>query len=256
MASRSLRYGVRREIDLSSATWTVATPKNVKSDVYLFCRPLRGTLKASMHESGRWHVAFSPEVYKKESNSAAATLKDRFIEKWPRPREIGKGCTLAFKIVIPHWAVTSPINDKEAAKITWIANAPRTKATEIYVLLTHGGSSSSEWPAKRSMGTKLIGTLAMNNGETLWVVYREVDMPDIPESINISPHYFKGQNKSDIRPGSKVLMFGIDPDGSRVIFDLTIKSVSGKGNLPELIYATFKGILSKSIDILRRVQRW
>ena len=228
MASRSLRFGVRSENDLSSATWTVATPKNVKSDVYLFCRPLMGTLKASMHESGRWHVAFSQEAYEEEADAAGAILENRFIEKWPRPSKMAKGCTLAFRIVVPHWAVTSDIHDKDQAKVVWIPNASRTKATEIDIILTHGGAASSGWPGKRGMGTSLVGDLPLNNGETLWIVYREVGMPDIPESINISPHYFKGQSKSDIRPGSKMLTFGDQPDGCRVIFDLTIKRVRSR----------------------------
>src|SRR4030095_39708 len=93
-------------------------------------RSLGGVLKTSLHESGRWHVAYSQETFEKDVQGAISTQSDRFLEKWSRPAPFADGVTMAFRIVAPHGSVTSTIPKLEK-KITWISNCPPGRATEI-----------------------------------------------------------------------------------------------------------------------------
>ena len=66
MPQRAIRFAVR-EGDCRSATWKLWTESGVgKSDLYLVCRSLGGSLKTSLHESGRWHVAYSKETFEEK----------------------------------------------------------------------------------------------------------------------------------------------------------------------------------------------
>jgi hypothetical protein len=63
VAGKSIRFGFQALSGHRAANWKVWTPVGHKHDVYLACRALKGELKASLHQSGNWHIAFSNEFY-------------------------------------------------------------------------------------------------------------------------------------------------------------------------------------------------
>lgn len=76
-----------------------------------------------------------PKTFEEKVEGAITKQRDRFIEKWPRPKPIAKGVTLAFRIVAPWSSVTSSTGEMKS-DIIWIPNAPKPKATEIDVIIT------------------------------------------------------------------------------------------------------------------------
>lgn len=68
-------------------------------------------------------------------------------------------------------AVASEIKDSDARKVTWVPNAPEGKATEISILITTAATTVSGWPGKGSMGTGLVGSVTLANGDTVWAVH-------------------------------------------------------------------------------------
>src|SRR5688572_7046290 len=109
MGQRALRFGIR-EGDRRAATWKLWTETSGgNSEVYLACRALGGPLKASLHQSGNWHIAYSQRTFEQRVQGTNPKFIDRFIEKWPRPPEMVPGVTLAFRIVTPWSAVKSTI---------------------------------------------------------------------------------------------------------------------------------------------------
>lgn len=224
MAECSIRFGITDGKGHRASTWKLWAPIGVKkSDVYLVCRALGGKLKASLHKSGSWRIAYTPETFKQEVEGTAAKHRDRVIEKWPRPKPIGKGVTLAYRIVTPSSSVTSSIG-KTKGDIIWILNAPIPKATEIDVIITAPNTPVTDWPGKRSMGTSLIGSLKLENGETVWVVHRAIDMPDLSTATKCSFHFYKGKSPQDLESDNlRALVFGHEKDGSRVIYDCVVQ---------------------------------
>jgi hypothetical protein len=178
-----------------------------------------------MHESGQWHVAFSEPAYEDLVKGKIPTLESRFVDTWPRPTELVPGCTLAFRIVVPSWAVTSEIAERDLHRVTWIPNVPESKSTEIDILLAHPEPESNGWPGMRGSGSKLVGSLELVNGEILWVVSREIDTPDLPSVQGRRINYFRDKSESDLLSAEslRALVFGDKPDGSKVIFDLTAR---------------------------------
>jgi len=105
------------------------------------------------------------------------SLPTRFVETWQRPAEIGPGVTLALRILTPSSAVVSmPLGGSESG-IIWLPNAPAAKGTEVDVLITSPAARVSDWPGKRSMGTELVCSFSLENGERVWAVHRVVELP-------------------------------------------------------------------------------
>jgi len=224
MKKRSIRFGITDEKEHCAATWKLWTMiGGGKSDVYLACRALGGELKTSLHESGRWHIAYTPKMFKEKVEGTSAKQHNRFIEKWPRPKPLTKGVTLAYRIVTPWSSVTSPIGNLKH-NIIWIPNAPKPKATEIDVIITAPIHIVTGWPGKRSMGTSLVGSFELENAETVWVVYMVIDMPDLSSITKDNWQFYKGIGPPDLESDNlRALVYGYENDGSRVIIDCTVQ---------------------------------
>ena len=229
MAKNELRFGVQDDQGRRAATWKLWTPaKGGYSDVYLACRSLGGVLKTSLHESGKWHIAYSKEAFEEHVEGAIPRFEDRFVEKWPRPADLHAGITLAYRIVTPAASSTIAITDANTKGVTWIPNAPKGKATEIAVFITEPHTKTTDWPGKRGMGTLFIGSIELANGSTVWAVYHFVDMPDLSSLGQRAGHYYKGRTKQDIDDALskgmlRAIAYGSHEDGSRIIYDFAVE---------------------------------
>lgn len=219
--AQSLRFGVRAVSGHRAATWKVWAADTLKHDVYLACRSLGGELKASLHQSGTWHVSFSKGFYETGFADAATRPASRFTDTWPRPNEIAPGVTLAFRIVVP-WFSTTVEGKDEVQEIVWVAPASEGYAIEFAVLITSPTCVVSGWPAKRSMNSQFVGSLALASGETVWVVHTTRPI-EIPPPTRGTAQFFKGASPSSLKePGLRGVSFGEEPDGSRVMYDVPI----------------------------------
>ena len=233
MAKRSLRFGINDGNGRRAATWKLWTETSGgNSEIYLANRSLGGTLKASLHQSGKWHIAFTKQIFDNYVKGAKTKFKDRFIEKWPKPPEIAPGITLAFRIVTPYSAVTNSTEIGKYKGVKWLPNAPESKATEIDILITKPEALGTGWPGKNSMATSLIGFFPLENGATVWAVNWVIDFPDFSKWGNGTIRFFAGKNKEDLKKdGVRLIAFGKEPDGSRVLYDCAIKSTAANNGM-------------------------
>lgn len=99
MPQRALQFGNHDGAEHRATTWKLWTETaDGKSDVYLTNLSLGATLKASLHQSGKWHIAYSKSTFENKVKGAIANFKDRFIEKWPRPTESRLGSRWLFAL--------------------------------------------------------------------------------------------------------------------------------------------------------------
>lgn len=227
MTQRALRFGIR-EGDKRAATWKLWTETaHESSEVYLACRALGGSLKASLHQSGNWHIAYSKQTFEERVLGAVPKSTDRFIEKWPKPPEIAPGVTLAFRIITPSSAATSAIEASNISGVTWLPNAPVEMATEIDIFFVSAATPVSGWPGKRSMGTSLIGSILLENGDKVWAVSWLIDMPDLSRLSKGRGGFYKGRSRADLEGAQlRALVFGNEADGSRVMYDCAVQQHS------------------------------
>lgn len=228
MSEQALRFGIHDGSGRRAATWKLWTKTGTgRSEVYLTCRELGGTIKASLHESGQWHIAYPQRTFEEDVKGAIPEFKDRYLEKWSRPSDFEPGHTLAFRIVTPWLAVTTPVKEDKFKAITWLPSAPERMATEIDILISKPTILVNRWPGRQLMGTSFIGSFPLENGETIWAVYWFVDMPDSSSLGKGTGRFFKGRSEEDLKDlkegDLRGLAFGTEPDGSRTIYDCAVQ---------------------------------
>lgn len=221
MQEQAIRFGVSDGNGNRSSTWKVWTPPG-KSDVYLACRELGGHLKASLHESGSWHIGYSEKTYAELVNDVVPTQRGRFVRLWDRPKAIAPGVTLAYRIVTPPSALVSGVGESDD-KVKWIPSCPQPKAVEVDIFICSSTVRVTGWPGKNNMGTELIGSYKLANGESIWVVHWVVNMPDLSQATKGRGAFYKGRGEEDLNSGSlRAIVFSSEPDGSRVIYDCAV----------------------------------
>ena len=220
MSEQAIRFGVRSALGHRAATWKLWTPGAPKHDVYLACRELKGELKASLHQSGKWHIAFTPGFYERSFEEDSSRPTSRFTDRWPRPHDIAPGITLAFRVVVPWFSTT--IIDEEKEGILWVTSAVEGYAIEFAVFITSNGCIVTNWPGKNSMNSKFVGSIPLFSGETIWVVHTTTPIK-IPAPMQGKVRFFKGANSSTLELSElRAIIFGDEPDGSRVMYDVPV----------------------------------
>src|SRR4051812_1463063 len=102
MAWKSLRFGVVGPENRRSSSYKIFTESGKgKSDVYISNRRLGGQLKISLHQSGRWHAAYTKDFFEENFEAKETVTGDRFVQKWECPQENVSGAIVAFAVIIP-----------------------------------------------------------------------------------------------------------------------------------------------------------
>lgn len=230
MTEQSLRFVVSDD-EHRAASWKIWTRSGQgKHDVYLACRSLGCILKASLHESDSWHVGFLRSFLSQELDADHPKQADPYIERWPRPPEIGPGVTLAYRILVPTSAVNIPISDSLPDSTIRILAAPKGKAVEIAVIFTAPDTKITDWPTRQSMNTELVGKLDLENAETVWVVHRTDDVPPLPAETRNATWFKSGREVGMSEDNIRGIIFGSHEDGSRFMIECAVDA-SKHGNL-------------------------
>jgi hypothetical protein len=220
MPEKAIRFGVSDGLGKRAATWKCWTQTGSgKHDFYLTCRSVGGALKASLHQSGSWHIAFLRKFVKENVEKPLDSQFDPYIARWPRPGETAPGLTLAFRIVVPWSSVTVPIHDSLPASMIWIRQPPVGKAVEIAILIAGKTTCSVDWPGRDSMKTELVGSLALDNGDILWIVHHVVDVPNFGSFSGRRTLFKQGAGIPPADPDLRVILFGQSQDGSAFMVD-------------------------------------
>lgn len=214
--SKPIRFGIKDVNDNQSGVYRVWTSK---SDVYLAVRVLGGDIKVSLHESKECQFSFTSNFIK----GLDIPNKSRHIEKWERKPNIGQGITLAFRIVIPQSELRERIVDQ--SKVKWIENSEESTCLEVALIFTEKGINVSGWPGKKSMGTQLLKSYKLPNGETLWLVYYKTIIDDkLKEQLNEYRKVVRDKllvkrvDSTNIRG----FLFGDESDDSRKFIDIAL----------------------------------
>jgi hypothetical protein len=183
--------------------------------VFVACRHIADSLKVSLHESGRWRLAFT-ESYVQSHPERLTESGDRAAVKWARPPEAQPGWTHALSVVVPVrdlWRPDPPY--KMPTKVRW--REPPTQGMESHFAIFF--ERASGLTARRPAGD-VVGTFYLPNGENLWIIAADV----ITLAENASRYE---ESRANIRSvpgggdvGNRAFVFGDRPDGARVIMDL------------------------------------
>jgi hypothetical protein len=222
MAEQAIRFSVCSDDGFRAASWKSLTPSG-KEDVYLTCREHGGALKVSLHQSGSWQLAYDQSFFERSISETDRTERGRFIDSWQRPSPIAAGVVHALRIVTPWTAVCTPYEDSEL--IVRVDPPSEGRAIEFDLFLVNRDTLVSAWPGKEKMGTKLVGSYTSPSGSSVWVVYRDIPMPQLPTIPGV-PKFFHGKSTEDLKDANlRIFAFGDGPGGSKVIYDCKVDYV-------------------------------
>jgi hypothetical protein len=219
MTERWLRFGVSDGQSLWSATWKLWTGSSAGApEVFLASRLLGGRLQAGRCASQNWAVTFAPTPDVGLVGLPSAGRRE--VGDWPQPSRISEGCVLLFTILTPATSVTaSPVLGKHR-HVAWIPKAPPGKSVETAIVVTSSNIGLPAWPTRDLVGRSLLGSLELDSGDRVSVLYRTVGHRDISahqgRALHVLPKTSVDQPRS--------LAIGFAPDGSRVIYDLAVRA--------------------------------
>lgn len=172
-SSTTIRFTVGTDFGPRSGVWRIWSTND---EIYIAMRSIAGTMKTSLHSSGRYRHAFTgPGAAKNRPGG------DRALVKWPEPGDFQEGAKLLFEIVVPTDELTMPATEptpEEKAKIKLVEPAPADELTVISVIVTRPGLEVAEHPRPASGASGLIASWAMRSRGTLWVVLSHQPMDD------------------------------------------------------------------------------
>jgi len=169
MTMHAQRFGVRNDVGARSSEWVVMWKPNT-SDVYLATRTLGGSIKVSLHATGRCHIrAPDPKFWR------GAGAPPRFLDEWQI--DVSSPYVFTFSVVIPeqelrvgNWAVH---RDKGTI---WVVAEPG-RAVEIAIFLVRvTGDMSQNLSAAGWFST--IVDASLPDGRRLLVVAGEATVSD------------------------------------------------------------------------------
>jgi hypothetical protein len=184
MKVNSVRFGVRDGHGRRSSSWKLW---HHRSDIYISARPLRGTLKLSLHESGSWQVSFTSEFVRKAPKHFETM--PRHIAIWQKPREAEPGVIVACRIHIPIAELRrlGEETGRNSGRVRWVGAPADDLSIQFLIVIAERTACFQKWPGEADPATLLVGKIILPDERSVWVLYREQPVnPDIPKLIEFA----------------------------------------------------------------------
>jgi hypothetical protein len=201
MAEHVVRFVVGSQDGFRGSTWRCWIPGRAKNDIYLAPRSIAGSYKISLHQSGDWRLALTEQFEKKlRSEGRWNDGIGRLLAQWPRSRTIGPDTVLAFRIVVPHSAVTIPSDPAVLPReMVWIDPPTPGRSVEVSLLIIERELPQHKWPGQSAMKTQFVGRMPLPNGHTVCIVSREAEVPSSSPSPGVAAEGFLSNLKTEVR---------------------------------------------------------
>jgi hypothetical protein len=150
-----------------------------KSDVYVSSRRLGNSVKVSLHEPDPARFALTREFVRKGLWTVPEGRDPRLADEWewPRPKRPNR-VARPLAIIVP-WDEVQQREREERGNVVWTAPPPEGTCVHFDVVYTPSGITVIGHPGARSMGTKLVGEVELENGDSVFVtsIVRPMEAP-------------------------------------------------------------------------------
>lgn len=198
-----------------------------QSDVYFGVIPALSVLKLSLHESGRWHVAFDRAYHERKTEEGFYVGRDRWLDRWERPKLGGPDPLVVFRVIIPAAGVNIPMDDRfQGKEVQWIKSPGVPLGVEVDLVLTPSGHDLEGWPGLEPVDAGVVASDSLPSGDRLWVVHRVGRPPSMAFPPAAKMHPLRDP-QPDLRKeakegGLRALVAGIAEDGTRFFVETTV----------------------------------
>ena len=168
LRSSPMRFAVMRKDGLSSNAWRVWV--DPAGDAYVLCRDHMKEMKASLHQSGKQHIAFTSKT------GIEMTKGSRFWNQWTEPQYYdGSQVIPTLNLFFPDWALTLTEETRQANPGIWNTNslfveaAESPLATVISFVITNE-DLEMRFNVAGPTPSFPLGILPVRPGKKLWIV--------------------------------------------------------------------------------------
>jgi hypothetical protein len=126
-------------------------------------------VKVSLHEPGPARFALTREFVRKGLWAAPEGRDPRLADEWERPRPKPPNRAVRPLSIIVPWDEVVEREGEETGDVIWTAPPPEGTSVHFDVVYTPTGVTVIGYPGARSMGTKLVGKVELENGEHVFV---------------------------------------------------------------------------------------
>jgi hypothetical protein len=167
-AEQVVRFAVGSARGARSRTWRLWVP-NGKSDVYVSGRRLGSSVKASLHEPGPARFALTNEYIRKSGFKAPEGRDRRLAIEWERPRpQPPDRIARPLAIIVPSDEVLES-ETTETDAVVWTDPPPEGRCIHFDLVYVPAEMPVTGHPGARSIGTKLVGMVELENGEHVFI---------------------------------------------------------------------------------------
>jgi hypothetical protein len=171
MPDPTLRFAAGSPKRPNSGVWRLWSHR---SDTYLAARVLAHLFKFSMHESGQWNWASTSQsgIVERETG-----LRPR--RTWTRPPEFTPGWVQGPAVAVPwvKWrGQFQPIGQSPPPDTLWVPGPARKRKLVFNVLFAAATVAADAINSVSQPGDWIVGSLALSNGETVWLQARQASI--------------------------------------------------------------------------------
>ncbi len=217
------RFAVGSPTGLRSGAFTVWTSRN---DIYIAGRNIGGSMKTSLHESGKRHSGLTSTFFQEPGTLEMWGLANRHADEWIGGYQISETTTLEFAIAFPKSDLRLFSDPKlNPNKIKWLPEPPQGCHLEVALLIETEPSDTEEWPGKTIMGTQFLDSYVLPDGRILWLVYHSIPESPTPKSIHeelklVIKKSMQANPNMQFTGGHRLIVGQISDDGVRCYVDL------------------------------------
>lgn len=217
MALRSQRFGVRNAVGGRSSEWVVMWKTN-SSDVYLVTRTLGGSMKASLHASGRCHVR-APDSEKWRGQGEPP----RFLEVWEI--DVDSQYQFPFAVVVPEQELRVAEWAKYRDKGTIWIDAPVDKGVEVAIFLVRAEGDLSTNLNSAGWHTIIVDA-ALPDGRRLLVAVGDATITDVKlaelEQIRLVAKRALATSNEPVGNPRILMLAGANEQGTRKFVEVAV----------------------------------
>jgi hypothetical protein len=193
-------FGVGQPDGHHSMVWKIWAARKT-ADLYIAARSMGGTMKASLHASGKRNVGLTSEYVRSLESRQSWHGGSRHYDSWESGTELSPGLTLEFLLRFPTAQLRPfPLTQRDVAKkVVWLAPAPEGQVLEVALLYTPSESPvGTDLPTGGGPQVVLAGRLA----DARQVLLIGMPRPDIT---------FEGQGSKLREVADQFLQMGMSP---------------------------------------------
>lgn len=140
--------------------------------MYISGRSLGSSAKVSLQEPGPARFALTADWVKRTGYQVPEGRDRRLAVQWERPRPRLRQMARPLTITVP-WNEVVDRGRRETGEVVMVPAPPKDRCVHFDIVYTPAGATSTGYPGSRSMGTGLVGSVHLANGEQVFVTWLE-----------------------------------------------------------------------------------